>query len=212
MCQKRQKAALLGDWAGAFTAAQSIVDGFEAYFSSTLDNISAAATAVFTVLSETIIGTLTDMGVNVESLIEGLLATWTSIWESMGQAIQPVLDAVAGLRKGIEDFVGWISGISIPNPFAGIQMPSLPSLPGFAAGGPVTAGAPVIVGERGPEIFMPNVAGRIIPNNELGRWSDDESGMGGGGAGVNIAQVSVYNEIDIRALAYQVAQYQTRRR
>jgi len=205
-------ALINGDWAGAWTAAQSIVDGFEAYFSSTLDNITAAATAVFTVLTDTITTTLTDMGVNVESLLDGLQSTWTSIWDAMGDAVQPVLDAIAGLRKGIEDFVGWISGISIPNPFAGIQMPSLPSLPGFANGGAVTAGAPVIVGERGVEMFVPNVAGRIIPNHELGGWLGDGGQQQGGGPGVSIGQVSVYNEIDIRALAYQVAQYQARRR
>jgi len=207
-------ALINGDWAGAFTAAQSIVDGFESYFSSTLDNITAAATAVFTVLSETITQTLTDMGVNVESLLDGLQATWTSIWEGMGQAIQPVLDAVAGLKKGIEDFVGWISGISIPNPFAGIQMPSmpsLPSLPGFANGGAVTAGVPIMVGERGEEMFVPNVNGRIIPHDELGGWMADAVAPTSG-PGVSIGQVAVYNEIDIRALAYQVAQYLARRR
>lgn len=37
----------------------------------------------------------------------------------------------------------------------------------FAEGGIVGAGRPVIVGERGPEIFTPNTAGRIIPNNQL---------------------------------------------
>ena len=38
---------------------------------------------------------------------------------------------------------------------------------GKAHGGPVTSGVPYIVGEAGPEIFMPNVAGRIIPNNQI---------------------------------------------
>lgn len=33
-----------------------------------------------------------------------------------------------------------------------------------AAGGPVSAGTPYIVGERGPELFMPNSSGNIIPN------------------------------------------------
>jgi hypothetical protein len=39
---------------------------------------------------------------------------------------------------------------------------------GFRAnGGPVSIGNPFIVGERGPEIFIPNVSGSIIPNNEM---------------------------------------------
>ena len=34
-------------------------------------------------------------------------------------------------------------------------------LPGRATGGPVSAGRPYLVGERGPELFVPSAAGRI---------------------------------------------------
>ena len=54
---------------------------------------------------------------------------------------------------------------------------------GFAAGGEVMAGQPIIVGERGPELFMPKGAGKIIPNNQL------DGGAGGGAA----AQQTVVN-------------------
>jgi len=37
-------------------------------------------------------------------------------------------------------------------------------LPGRAIGGPVAANAAYVVGERGREIFIPNTAGRIVPN------------------------------------------------
>jgi chromosome segregation ATPase len=37
-------------------------------------------------------------------------------------------------------------------------------VPGRAAGGSVTAGNPYIVGERGPELFVPGASGTIIPN------------------------------------------------
>lgn len=43
----------------------------------------------------------------------------------------------------------------------------LSSLPGKAEGGDVTGGSPYIVGERGPELFVPNGSGTIIPNNQL---------------------------------------------
>jgi phage-related minor tail protein len=33
-----------------------------------------------------------------------------------------------------------------------------------AAGGPVASGTAYVVGERGPELFVPNTAGRIVPN------------------------------------------------
>jgi len=44
-----------------------------------------------------------------------------------------------------------------------------------AMGGPVTAGRPYLVGERGPELFVPGRTGGIVPNNQ----------MGGGGVTVN---------------------------
>lgn len=39
-------------------------------------------------------------------------------------------------------------------------------LPGFANGGPVSGGRPIIVGEEGPEIFVPHSAGQIVPNGQ----------------------------------------------
>jgi hypothetical protein len=37
-----------------------------------------------------------------------------------------------------------------------------------ALGGPVEAGSAYLVGEQGPELFMPNESGRIIPNGQTG--------------------------------------------
>ena len=39
---------------------------------------------------------------------------------------------------------------------------------GHATGGNVSANSPSIVGERGPELFMPKQSGMIIPNNAIG--------------------------------------------
>lgn len=47
---------------------------------------------------------------------------------------------------------------------------------GRALGGPVTGNTPYIVGERGPELFVPTNNGSIIPNNQLN---------GGGGTNIN---------------------------
>jgi hypothetical protein len=37
-----------------------------------------------------------------------------------------------------------------------------------AGGGPVYTGSPYVVGEKGPELFVPNTSGTIIPNHQLG--------------------------------------------
>lgn len=44
--------------------------------------------------------------------------------------------------------------------------------PFMAKGGPVSANSPYIVGEKGPELFMPGSSGSIVPNNRLGGGSD----------------------------------------
>lgn len=48
-------------------------------------------------------------------------------------------------------------------PFVG-----LPVAVGRASGGPVSGGRPYMVGERGPELFVPGRSGGIVPNHRLG--------------------------------------------
>lgn len=62
---------------------------------------------------------------------------------------------------------------------------------GKAMGGPVNAGTSYVVGERGPELFMPNQSGTIIPNNKLG----------GGGTVINL---TVNGAIDGESTARQI--------
>jgi hypothetical protein len=40
-----------------------------------------------------------------------------------------------------------------------------------ATGGPVSADAPYLVGERGPELFVPNTAGKIVSNDQMNKGS-----------------------------------------
>jgi hypothetical protein len=42
------------------------------------------------------------------------------------------------------------------------------NIPGLAVGGPASAGRPYIVGERGPELFVPGSNGNVVPNNAMG--------------------------------------------
>jgi len=68
-----------------------------------------------------------------------------------------------GAPMGGLDFGGFFSGIT--------------SFLGFANGGVPPVGRASLVGERGPELFVPNTAGRIVPNDEIN--------MGGGETVVN---------------------------
>ena len=57
----------------------------------------------------------------------------------------------------------------------------LRGIPFMAMGGPVSSGSPYVVGEKGPELFVPHASGTIVPNNKMGGGS----GSGSGGVTVN---------------------------
>ena len=94
--------------------------------------------------------------------------------KSFGDAIKgmakTVVDALIKMMvqyyitKPILDLVGGALGIPTTSPS------------GKAIGGSVQSGQPYMVGERGPELFVPNSQGSIVPNGNLG---------GGGGVVVN---------------------------
>jgi len=94
--------------------------------------------------------------------------------KSFGDAIKgmakTVVDALIKMMvqyyitKPILDLVGGALGIPATSPS------------GKAIGGSVQSGQPYMVGERGPELFVPNSQGSIVPNGNLG---------GGGGVVVN---------------------------
>lgn len=48
-----------------------------------------------------------------------------------------------------------------------------------ALGGPVSGGEPYLVGERGPELFVPSVSGGIVPNNSVGSFMGGRQSSGG---------------------------------
>jgi hypothetical protein len=64
--------------------------------------------------------------------------------------------------------------------------------PGFANGGPVMGGRPIVVGEKGPELFVPGSNGNIVPN----------------GAGGNSYTINVSAGVgDPRAIGQQIVEY-----
>lgn len=68
-----------------------------------------------------------------------------------------------------------------------------------ALGGPVTSGVSYLVGERGPEIFSPNTAGYITPNNRIGKGKGKEVSV------TNVYQVSTGVTETVRAEIMRLA-------
>lgn len=56
-----------------------------------------------------------------------------------------------------------------------------------AAGGPVSAFTPYLVGEAGPELFVPNISGEIVPNHKLSGNTAINFNINGAGDPMSVA-------------------------
>jgi len=90
-------------------------------------------------------------------------------FEDLKRVALGALDQIAGqaLQLGIDRILGGAgkSGGGIGGVLAGL-LAGLTGLPGRATGGLVSPERPYLVGERGPELFVPASAGRVEPNRE----------------------------------------------
>lgn len=151
-------------------------DYSKAYGSTTRDNINLAA-AAFTEqqkLNEAIKDY--NFAENMEKALEPITRVKT-MSEAMGQAFS---DGIKGMITGAMNFKSVMSNVidSVINKL--FEMFVVKQITGFietgiksifpglkAIGGPVQAGKPYIVGERGPEMFVPSRSGSIVPNNKM---------------------------------------------
>ena len=91
-----------------------------------------------------------------DALVDAVMKT-----RSLGEAAAGILNMIArqllqlGINTLLFNVFGGASGI-------------FKNLPTFAAGGRPPVGKASIVGEKGPELFVPTSAGTIIPNHSLG--------------------------------------------
>lgn len=100
--------------------------------------------------------------------------------------------------RKVVDFVARISReITDPSPF-GLRGPGLDYR---AHGGPVRSNRPYIVGERGPELFVPQTSGTVVSNDRL-----DDMGAGTGGVNVTFAagSVTVTDPTDVDMLGHRI--------
>jgi hypothetical protein len=81
--------------------------------------------------------------------------------QGIGTAITVVVNTVAALIRGFEAIIGF--GARIGGAIGG-AVGALGFGGGRAMGGPVSAGTAYMVGERGPELFVPKGSGTIVPN------------------------------------------------
>jgi tape measure domain-containing protein len=92
-----------------------------------------------------------------DGLVDGIMAAVDGS-RSLTESLSGVLKQLAGifLQRGIGNFASQGGG--------GL----LGLIPGLANGGPASRGRPYVVGERGPELFVPNSSGTVVPNGAMG--------------------------------------------
>lgn len=116
-------------------------------------------------------------------------------------AVSMIADAKAKIGESAESFQNFVKSklntdITVRVHWAADDPPK-PN--GRAMGGSVSAGVPVLVGERGMEMFVPSVDGSIIPNHDLS--------MAGASAGGNTYQITVQAGVgDPRAIGKTVVE------
>jgi tape measure domain-containing protein len=88
------------------------------------------------------------------------LVAGKSAAEAFGNVLSKVADQF--LTLGLNNLFG-TGGFNIAGLFGGTST--------RATGGPAYAGNPTLVGEKGPEIFVPSSPGKVIPNSQLGGGS-----------------------------------------
>jgi len=105
----------------------------------------------------------TDAITGAKNFADAIKMTIKSVIDSLLELLiqKYIVDAAFGvITKGI-------SGLSKQDGVFQAYNQAVP-LPGKARGGVTTGGRPYMVGERGPELFVPGQTGRVIPNHELG--------------------------------------------
>ncbi|BAQ92354.1 tape measure protein [uncultured Mediterranean phage uvMED] len=100
-----------------------------------------------------------EIGETIGSQITDALVGAINGTKSLGESARNVLNDLANsiLKSGINSLLGGVFGGTKIGGFLG-----------FANGGRPPVGRPSIVGEKGPELFVPRSAGTIIPNNAMG--------------------------------------------
>lgn len=91
---------------------------------------------------------ITGKGFDAKKIVDNILAEFLRL-----KVVQPLISEIFGDGKKNSGLFGLALSF-----FGG----------GKAAGGPVSAGTPYLVGERGRELFVPQQAGSIVPNSALG--------------------------------------------
>jgi hypothetical protein len=109
-----------------------------------------------------------------EKKIKEELSEVDKMYQAIGQSISTgIVDSLMQAKSATEALSGVLNNVARQmlqlgiNSLLKVAFPGsslFSALPGFANGGRPAVGRPSVVGERGPELFVPDRAGTILPN------------------------------------------------
>lgn len=113
------------------------------------------------------------VGEEIEGSIKNNLRDAITGAQSFGEAMSNVLNKIRDkmLDRALDNLFGGFGesfGKSVSGKKGGGIGGFIGGLFGFADGGRPPVGRPSIVGERGPELFVPRSAGTVVPNEKIG--------------------------------------------
>ena len=156
-----------------------------AQFSEDAQNYGAMAADMFGSL-------VSNMNTAIDNFVDNGKLSFSEFAESVIKdliKIQLKMQANKLLEMGIKFAIGAFSAGATPS--GGVPGGDVGSHSTFASGGTITG--PSIVGENGPELFIPGRSGAIIPNNNL------NDSMGGGGVTYNGPVIQNMQAIDTQS-------------
>lgn len=130
-------------------------DSISAAFEGSWKWLKETAVNIFTGIKDFFVGIFTKIYDTAVNGVNSILNFFNSIFNFFERVINVIKSAFSWLT-------GWNS--------TPVQSKNFTSTitERRAKGGPVSMGDPYLVGERGPELFVPDNSGDVIPNNKLG--------------------------------------------
>jgi len=123
----------------------------------------------------------TDVNLRLNKILEENDAIFLSAGSMIAQGFEDAILSGEKLGEVVRslgrDLVRLVFSQLVTQPLAAGIGGAIKGAFGFRAmGGPVASGSPYVVGEQGPELFVPHASGTIVPNNKMGGGSGSGSG------------------------------------
>lgn len=158
---------------------------FESFVQTLNDSVANIQVSGLASIGEAIGAALT--GGDLQSVFQSFANVIAQGLESIGKQ----LIVVSGVAKLAKDALATLftnpgaalaAGIALVAVSTALRQSLNKGVQARALGGPVSGGQPYLVGERGPELFVPQVSGGIVPNNQVGSMMNGRSTDSGRGS------------------------------